>query len=368
MKSELKLLVLPGDGIGREVVDAGLRVLDTACAVHRIALHVQHDQIGGETWDRHGTFCLDRTIETAQSVDAVLVGATGGPKWDSLSIDGTIMEKDGLMKLRHKLDTYAGLRPTRSYTALLSKTPFRKNVVRNSDILVLREMCGGCFFREPKGITVHHDGSRDGYDNYLYSSREIERIARTGFDLARRRKKRLASLDKSNVMESGILWRDCVTQIGREYPDVTLEHYYADNGLYQMMRRPSTFDVVLGDNLLGDIGSDLAATVAGSLGMLPSACVPGLDYEGLSAGPGIYEPVHGSAPDIAGQNIANPIGAILSVSMMLTLVLARDDIARKIEYAVEQSLQQGNFTRDLGGTCSTSDMTDQVIKCLKQQR
>ena len=269
------------------------------------------------------------------------------------------------MRLRQELDTYVGLRPTRSYKPILSKTPFKNDLVAGSDILVMREMCGGCFFREPKGIQLRPDGIRQGFDNNLYTSEEVERFARAGFELARRRNNLLSSMDKSNVMESGVLWRECVARIGyEEYPDVTLEHYYADNGFYQMLCRPDTFDVILSDNLFGDLGSDIAATITGSLGMLPSACLPGIDKSGLATGPGIFEPVHGSAPDIMGQNIANPIGTILSCAMILEYILGRNDLKTNIEQAVEQCLKAGVMTPDLGGHHYTNDVTDLVLSLI----
>ena len=367
MSKVFSLLVLPGDGVGTEVVDAGLKVMEVVCSLHDIHIELCHDQIGGSAYDQYGTFCRDETVSLAKQSDAVLVGAVGGPKWDGLDIHGSAADKDGLMRLRQELDTYAGLRPAKSYPSLLERTPFKTAIVQNSDILVLREMCGGCFFREPRGIKKSHTGVRSGFDNYLYESDEIERIAVAGFQLARKRKGHLASLDKSNVLESGALWRQCVDEVGKQaFPDVTLEHYYADNGFYQMMSRPNTFDVVLADNLFGDLGSDLAACVSGSLGMLPSACVPGFDENGISIGPGIYEPVHGSAPDIAGQNRANPMGTILSVAMIFEYAMGRKDLSDDIEQAVQSCLNEGVLTSDIGGSHSTDQVRDAVINGLMQ--
>jgi 3-isopropylmalate dehydrogenase len=360
-----KLLVLSGDGIGPEVVTAGLRVFETLCEAEGIVTTIQSDLIGGHAYDTYGTFCRDQTAKAAARVDAILVGAVGGPKWDGLVIQGAPAERDGLMRLRQELDTFAGLRPARSYDALLNRTPFKPEIVRYSDILVLREMCGGLMFREPKELVVDEDGVGHALDTNLYTSAEIERVARVGFQLALGRRNHLVSIDKSNVMDSGILWRDCVNRIGRtEFPGVRLEHYYADNAFYQLMRRPATFDVVLGDNLFGDLASDLAATVTGSLGMLPSACLPLLDQNGTPSGPGIFEPVHGSAPDIMGKDIANPIGTILSVAMMFEYAMMRPDLHERIEKAVEKCLAAGVMTPDIGGTSSSTEVTDKIVGAL----
>lgn len=365
MSTQFNVLVLPGDGVGPEVVGHGARVIKQVAERFEIDIQLQWDLLGGQAWDKYGTFCRDQTAEAAANSDAILIGAVGGPKWDNMLLEGTPAEKDGLMRLREELDTYVGMRPAKSYPALSHMTPFKTELVANSDILVVREMCGGLMFREPKEMIIHEDGSQSALDTNLYTSDEVERIARAGLSLARRRKCRLASMDKSNVMESGILWRNCVDRIAStEFPDVELEHYFADNGFYQMMRRPGTFDVVLGDNLFGDLASDLAATVSGSLGMLPSACLPHLNDEGVPNGPGIYEPVHGSAPDIAGKGIANPIGTILSVAMMFEFGMGRKDISRKIESSVESCLEKGIMTPDLGGIGTSDQVANTILEAL----
>ena len=360
----LHFLVLPGDGIGPEVISQGVRLLEFVADRHDIDIHLSHDLIGGQCWDHYGTFCRDETVSTAKQSYGVLVGAVGGPQWDGLELPGTPAEKDGLMRLRQELDAYVGLRPSRAYSGLEHRTPFKPEVVSGSDILVLREMCGGSFFREPRGIRACADGSRDGFDNYLYNSAEVERFAHAAFELARNRQGRVASMDKSNVMENNILWRECVSDIGAGYPDVELTHYYADNGFYQLMMRPNSFDVVMCDNLFGDLASDIAATVSGSLGMLPSACLPGFVGGGAANGAGIYEPVHGSAPDFAGQGIANPVGTLLSVAMMLEFSAGRSDLARSIETAIGTALEQGCLPADLGGDLGTEDMTSRILEIL----
>lgn len=363
MADPFKLLVLPGDGIGPEVVDAALRVFDRVCADASIATEVSHDLLHGAAWEKYGCFCRDETVAAARAADAVLVGAVGGEAWDDIANQAsTPAEQDGLMRLREELETYACLRPSRAYPALLDLTPFRAEVVAGADVLVLRELCGGLPYGEPRGIDALADGSFQAYDANFYTSDEIRRFATVGFELARRRRGKVTSIDKSNVMESGILWRRIVGEVGADYPDVELEHLYADNGLYQMMRRPTEFDLVLADNILGDLASDLVATFAGSLGMLPSASLHGLD-SGRSA---IYEPVHGTAPDIAGRGIANPIGTILSVAMMFEYSLHRPDLARQIETAVDACLQARVLSADLGGSATTHEVCEAILGTLNQ--
>ncbi|MEZ5774223.1 MAG: 3-isopropylmalate dehydrogenase [Hyphomicrobiaceae bacterium] len=362
MERRAHILVLPGDGIGPEVVDCGLRVLRHVATKAGIALQIEEDLIGGAADDRYGTFCRNETAARAKAADAILVGAVGGPKWDGLVIEGTPEEKDGLMRLRRELDVFAGLRPSRSYPQLLARTPFRDGLADGADVVVLRELCGGSPFAMPRGIREGADGRLEGFDTNLYTSGEVERIARVGFALAERRGGRLASVEKSNVMESGALWRRVVAEVGaREFPNVALSHLYADNAAYQMIREPRRFDVILADNIFGDLLSDLAAVYAGSLGMLPSASLPGLPAPGAPISPGIYEPVHGSAPDIAGQGIANPLGTILSVGMLLDYGLGRPDLARTIEAAVTRTLQHAELTPDLGGSSGSADLTAAVI-------
>ena len=345
LTKSLKILVLGGDGIGPEVVDAALELLVYICDHEGLSLDMSEDLLHGKAYDKYGTFCRDETVELAKQADALIVGSVGGPKWDNLNIVGSPESKDGLMRLRKELNTFAGLRPSKCYDALIDHTPFKSDVVKNTDIMVIRELCGGLFFGYPRGIDELSDGSFQGYDSNYYTSPEIERFARIGFELAGQRRGKVVSMDKSNVTESGVLWRRVVSQIGeKEYPDIELVHQYADNALYQMTRHPTAFDVIIADNLFGDLTSDLAGTMAGSLGMLPSACLSTLrpDQDSL---PGIYEPVHGSAPDIEGQNIANPIGMILSVAMMLQYTFNCSDIADEIEQAVVRTISAGiNYT------------------------
>ncbi len=362
MAETARILVLAGDGIGPEVVAAGVAVLEHVASAAGVALLLEEDLLGGAAFDRHGTFCRDETVRKAAAADAVLVGAVGGPKWDAIEVQGTPMDKDGLVRLRKELDVFACLRPARSYRSLLRRTPFREDVVADVDVMVLRELCGGVYFGEPRGARRRDDGGLEAFDANIYSSHEIARIARVGFALARRRGGGLVSVDKANVMESGVLWRRVVAEIGaREFSDIALRHLYADNALFQLVRDPRAFDVILADNLFGDLISDLAAAFAGSLGMLPSASLHWLAPPGQRSRPGIYEPVHGTAPDIAGKGIANPLGTILSVAMLFEYGLGRPDLARAIEAAVERTLAAAVLTPDLGGTADTAAVTKSVI-------
>ncbi|WP_406648487.1 3-isopropylmalate dehydrogenase [Aliisedimentitalea scapharcae] len=357
---KLDILALGGDGIGPEVLEAGLAVAETVAGRNDLQLNVQHDLLHGAAWDQHGTFLHDETLARAKSADAVLVGAVGGPQWDDIRVDGGPEMQDGLMRLRHALDSFAGLRPARFWAPLAERTPFRPGVAEDADIMVLREMCGGVMFAQPRGQTLR-DGVRYGYDTAAYDDREVSRIMRAGFELARQRSGRIVSADKANVMESYKLWRQVADEVAGEFPDMALTHMYADNCAYQMARDPAAFDVIVGCNLIGDFLSDLAAVVSGSLGMLPSACLCDVPVVGARI-KGIYEPVHGSAPDIAGQGIANPFGMILSVAMMFRYTVGRPDLQSQIEQAVERVLSAGIGTPDIGGTHATQDVADAVIR------
>ncbi len=362
-KMACTILALGGDGIGPEVVDAALRVLDIAAGSIGLVLDISEDLLHGACWERHGTFVRAETLARARETDALLVGATGGPRWDHIVVDGGPEEQDGLMKLRHELQVFACLRHARAYDALLARSAFKAEIIRGADVMVMRELCGGAMFSPTRGIDSAGSGGRRGYDLNEYTEAEIERFARVGFEVARRRRKRVLSVDKSNVFVVGKLWREVVDRVGKdEFPDVELTHYYTDNAAYQLCRRPADFDVILADNLFGDILSDQSGAIAGSLGMLPSACLAELPLGGRSQKPAIYEPVHGSAPDIAGQGIANPLGTILSAAMLLDYSAGEVICARKIEAAVEATLNEGYATPDLGGRHGTQQMTDAVIR------
>lgn len=358
----IKLLALAGDGIGPEVVNAALQVLEVAADDAGIAIDLSEDLLHGAAWEKYGTFIRPETLARAHQSDALLVGATGGPRWDHIVIDGGAEEQDGLMKLRHDLQVFACLRHARSFDALVERTAFRPDVIRGADIMVMRELCGGAMFTPTRGID-EGEGGRRAYDLNEYSEAEIARFARVGFEVARRRRGRLLSVDKSNVFIAGKLWREVVDDIGKtEFADVELTHFYTDNAAYQMCCRPTDFDVILADNLFGDLLSDQSGALAGSLGMLPSACLAELPAGGRSQKPAIYEPVHGSAPDIAGQGIANPLGTILSVAMLFEYTAGDPATARKIDAAVDAALNAGYATRDLGGEHDTRQMTDAVIR------
>jgi 3-isopropylmalate dehydrogenase len=365
MSETFTLLALGGDGIGPEVTACGLRLVEAAAAQEGLTIELQEDLLHGAAWEVHGTFCRDETVAAARAADAVLVGAVGGPEWDGITVPGGPEMQDGLMRLRLELGTYAGLRPAKALACLEALTPFRPGLTAGADVMVLREMCGGAFFSLPRGLERPAGGGARGFDTTSYTSEEIARFAHAGFQLAGRRRDKLASVDKANVMVSGALWREVVDEVAGDYPDVALTHLYADNAAYQLVRDPLAFDVILADNLFGDILSDQAGAIAGSLGMLPSACLPGLPEPGGRI-PGIYEPVHGSAPDIAGKGIANPLGMLLSVAMMFDYSFGRPEIARRIEAAVTAALDAGHRTPDIGGTATTDGVTDAVIAELRR--
>ena len=352
------VLALGGDGIGPEVLHAGLEVVNAMAKKENIDISFTHDLLHGASWEKYGTFCREDTLETALNSDAVLVGAVGGPKWDNIKVPGGPEMQDGLMRLRKAMDAFIGLRPAKYYPSLLRRTPFLPEYVQGADILILREMCGGIMFSAPRGSS-NKKGDRYAYDTACYSEKEVKRFSHAGFYLAQKRKKKLVSADKANVMESYKLWREVVESVSDEYPDVLYSSMYADNCAYQLVKNPQQFDVIIGCNFLGDILSDLAANLSGSLGMLPSACLCDVSDAPVA---GIYEPVHGSAPDIVGKGIANPIGMILSISMMFKYSFGLPDLAKEIEWGVEAILQKNIFTPDLDGDFSTQEVTAAVIE------
>jgi 3-isopropylmalate dehydrogenase len=360
-----RVLALGGDHIGPEVTQAALRVLRHAADAFDMPVEVEEDLLGGASWDIHGTFCTDAVLEKARCADATLVGAVGGPEWDGIRIDGPVTETDGLTRLRVELDVYNALRPCRAWRPLLDRTPYRPEMVDGADMLIVRENSGGIYYGEPRGREADPGGGERAFEISEYRTHEVERIAVAAFEAARRRRGRVTSLDKSNVMESGKLWRETVACVGRErYPDVHLEHLLMDYALFAVAEQPTRFDVLLADNLFGDLISDMAGVVAGSLGMLPSATLPAAAPAGAQVRGGVFEPTHGSAPDISGRGVANPVGAILSVAMMADIAFGRADAARAIEAAVETALEAGVRTPDLGGTAETGAMTDAVIAAL----
>ena len=360
--SDRSLLILPGDGIGPEVMTEVRKVIDWFADARGIAFSVSEGLVGGASYDAHGTPLTDETMQAAQDVDAVLLGAVGGPAYDDL--DFSVKPERGLLRLRKEMDLYSNLRPAQCFDALADFSSLKKDVVSGLDIMIVRELTSGVYFGEPRGI--HREGNeRVGINTQRYTESEIARVARSAFELARRRNNKVCSMEKANVMESGILWRDVVNEIhAAEYGDVELSHMYADNGAMQLVRAPKQFDVILTDNLFGDILSDCAAMLTGSLGMLPSASLGAPMENGRPKA--LYEPVHGSAPDIAGEGKANPIACILSFAMALRYSFDLGDDAARLEQAVEAVLADGARTADLmgpdGGTpISTAETGDAVI-------
>jgi len=359
-----RILVLPGDGIGQEVTAAAEAVLRLVSRLaHLDDWEFTHALVGGACYDETGEFITKETMTLAQHSDAILFGAEGGPKWDSLELTGPPESRSGLTRLRRELELFANLRPIRPFPSLLVHSSLKPEVIRDVDLIIVRELCGGIYFGQPRGIDRKPNGELRGYDTLEYTEREIERIARVAFELARSRCRKVTSVDKSNVLESGILWRKTIARLGAEdYPDVALEHLFIDNAAMQVVRRPGQFDVIVTENLFGDILSDGAAMVAGSLGMLPSASLSAKRPDGRRLG--LYEPVHGSAPDIAGKGVANPLGAILSVALMLTHSFARPDLTATVEEAVAFALENGVHPQDLGGNASTSETTAAVLAAI----
>lgn len=347
------LLLLPGDGIGPEVIAQVRRVAQVVTP----DLALDERDFGGISYDRHGVPITDEAIATAMASDAVLMGAVGGPQW--AGVERSKRPEMGLLGLRKAMDVFANLRPALCFDALADASSLKRELVAGLDIMFVRELTGGVYFGQPRFIETLADGQRRAVDTQVYTTSEIERVSRVAFELARGRGNKVHSLEKSNVMETGLLWREVVTDLHRrEYADVTLEHMLADNAAMQLVRQPRQFDVILTDNLFGDVLSDEAAQLTGSLGMLPSAAL------GAPGQPGLYEPIHGSAPDIAGQGLANPLAAILSFEMALRWSLGRAETADQVKAAVEAALAAGARTRDLGGSLSTAQMGDAVLKAL----
>ncbi|MBD3653302.1 3-isopropylmalate dehydrogenase [Kangiella sp.] len=355
-----KILVLPGDGIGPEIVGQATRVLDALIADHGLDMTYESALVGGSSFDEHGVPLTDEVLEKARQADSVLLGAVGGPKWEQYEI--AVRPEKALLKLRSELELFGNLRPAILYPQLASASSLKPELVSGLDVLIVRELTGGIYFGQPRGIRTKGNGEREGFNTYVYSESEIERIAHVAFRAAMLRDKRLCSVDKANVLEVTELWREVMTRVGKEYPEVELTHMYVDNAAMQLVRAPKQFDVMVTGNMFGDILSDCAAMLTGSIGMLPSAS---LDANGK----GMYEPIHGSAPDIAGQNKANPLATILSVSMMLRHSFGEEALADKIENAVSTVLDQGYRTGDIYTDgmklVSTSEMGDAVLAALK---
>lgn len=361
------LIVLPGEGIGPEVIRQALRVIDWFGARRGLDLTVREEAYGVAAYRRHGGIVADAVRADLVSADAVLFGATGGPAFEEIPPE--VRRAGSLLAIRREMGVFANLRPIVGYAELADASALKPEVMAGVDLVVVRELNGGLYFGEPRGIADLPGGGRRGLNTLTYATWEIERIARAAFTLARGRAGRLCSVDKSNVLETGRLWRDVVSRIGAEaYPDVRLSHILVDNCAMQLAREPGQFDVLLADNMFGDILSDIGGAVSGSLGMLPSASLAAPDADGRRAA--LYEPVHGSAPDIAGKGIANPLGAILSVGLMLRHSLGREEDAVLLERAVRRALAGGARTPDIRApnrpALSTEGMGDAVIAALAE--
>jgi 3-isopropylmalate dehydrogenase len=338
LKVSKKVLILPGDYIGPEIVTQARRVLERVMQVFDLDLELEEGLLGGAALDACGVPLPPETLTRAREADAILLGAVGGPKWDQ--VERGLRPEKGLLGIRSELQLFGNLRPALLYPQLAEASSLKPEIVSGLDILIVRELTGGIYFGEPRGIRTLEGGEREGYNTYVYRESEIERIGRLAFESARKRNGRLCSVDKSNVLEVTILWREVMESLAPEYPDVELSHLYVDNAAMQLVRAPKQFDVLVTGNMFGDILSDAAAMLTGSIGMLPSAS---LDQQGR----GMYEPCHGSAPDIAGQGKANPLATILSVAMMLRYSLAAAEAAEAIEAAVSRVLDAGLRTPDI---------------------
>lgn len=352
------LLVLPGDGVGPEVMPEALRVLERVCQRTGLTVEIEHGLVGGAAIDGEGKPLSDATLARAKAADAILFGAVGGPQWDKEPFDNR--PEVAILRLRGELGLYANLRPSVVFDPLVDASPLKAEVVKGMDLMIVRESTGGLYFGTPRGIETLPDGTRRGFNTESYSTLEIERVARAAFELARQRKKLVHSVEKANVMEAGLVWRETVQALrDRDYPDVKLSHMYADNCAMQMVRDPRQFDVIVTTNLFGDILSDLASQATGSLGLLPSATLGAVGPDGRR--PALYEPIHGSAPDIAGKGVANPLAEILSLAMLLRWSFGMEEEAKTVEAAVVAALDAGARTRDLGGPLTTRQMGDAVL-------
>ncbi|MDP9096909.1 MAG: 3-isopropylmalate dehydrogenase [Pseudomonadota bacterium] len=367
MPANKRLLILPGDGVGPEVMREVRRVIDWMDRRRHVSFECSEDYVGGAGIDHYGEPITEDVLEAAKQADAVLFGAVGGPRWDKLGFDRR--PEIAILRLRKELGLFANLRPAIVLDPLVDASTLKPDVIRGLDLMIVRESTGGIYFGEPRGVETLADGSRRGFDTEVYTTAEIERVARVGFDLARKRKNRLTSVEKANVMVSGLMWRETVTALhAREYGDVELSHMYADNCAMQLVRNPRQFDVIVTSNIFGDLLSDLASMLTGSLGMLPSATLGAPDASGRRLA--LYEPIHGSAPDIAGKGIANPMAQILSFAMLLRYSFGLDEDAAMIERACTNVLASGLRTADVmaAGTAKvgTSVMGESVVRELEK--
>ena len=356
-----KVLILPGDNIGPEITREAVKVVNTVKKRLCLPIDIEYGLIGGAAIDIFGDPCPKETIASAKQSKGILLGAVGGPKWDKLELK--FRPEQGLLKIRKELDFFANIRPAQIFDELLDSSSLKRDVLQGLDLVIVRELVGGIYFGEPRGIIVNDSGDKEGFNTYRYSESEIRRIAKIAFELAMQRDGRVCSVDKSNVLEATKLWREIITEVSIDFPEVTLSHMYVDNAAMQLIKDPKQFDVIVTGNMFGDILSDISAMLTGSIGMLPSASLN-------SSKLGLYEPCHGSAPDIAGKGIANPLATILSAAMMFRYSLGYDDEATLIESAVEKVLRDGYRTIDIktnsdNGMClNTSEMGDRVVDAI----
>ena len=354
----MKIAILPGDGIGTEIMKQALKVLG---ALERGGLEMEIAQapVGGAGYDAEGDPLPEATLELARKSDAVLFGAVGGPQYDALP--RAMRPEQGLLRIRKQLGLFANLRPAVLFPELASASSMKPEIVAGLDIMILRELTGDIYFGQPRGQRVNAAGEREGFDTMLYAESEVRRIAHVGFQTARKRQRKLCSVDKANVLDTSILWREVMTSVGKEYPDVELSHMYVDNAAMQLVRAPKQFDVIVTGNMFGDILSDEASMLTGSIGMLASAS---LNSDGM----GLYEPIHGSAPDIAGKDVANPLATILSSAMMMRYSLGKPEVAQRIEAAVKSALIKGYRTADIyepgAKKVGCEEMGDAVVAAL----
>jgi len=356
----MKIAILPGDGIGVEIMAEAVKVIECLNSDFGLNAEMENGLVGGAGYDAHGHPLPDETLSLVKDADAIMLGAVGGYKWESLDI--AVRPEKGLLGLRSELELFSNLRPAILYPQLADASSLKPEVVSGLDIMIVRELTGGIYFGQPRGIRILEDGQRQGYNTLVYSESEVERIGRNAFDIAMKRDRRLCSVDKANVLEVTEMWREVMIEVSKDYPDVELSHMYVDNAAMQLVRAPKQFDVMVTTNMFGDILSDCAAMLTGSIGMLPSAS---LDANGK----GMYEPIHGSAPDIAGENKANPLATILSVAMMLRYTFDDADMAQRIESAVGSVLDQGLRTVDITSEgmneIGTAEMGDAVVTAMR---
>ena len=354
------ILILPGDGIGPEIVSEAIKVLVCLQDVYGLEVDMDEALVGGAAYDAAGHPLPEATLQYAREADAVLLGAVGGPKWEPLDI--SVRPEKGLLGLRSELGLFANLRPAILYPQLAEASTLKSEVVSGLDIMIVRELTGGIYFGQPRGVRDLENGEKEGYNTLIYKESEVDRIVRVAMDIAMKRDRRVCSVDKANVLECTELWREIATRVGGDYPDVELSHMYVDNAAMQLVRAPKQFDVMVTTNMFGDILSDCAAMLTGSIGMLPSAS---LDENGK----GMYEPIHGSAPDISGKGLANPLATILSVAMLLRYSLDEPQMAERVEQAVNSVLDSGLRTPDIASPgmleVGTSEMGDAVVQALQ---